>query len=215
MSTSGGMAIRFSHDDARPMGRATRGVKGISLVGDEEVVGMVVAEPDRTLLTVCEKGYGKRTPFGSGVTSGEDEESENSTSSSAQYRRQKRGGKGLRDIKTTERNGTVVDALAVRDSDEVLIITAKGKIQRIRAADISTIGRNTQGVRIMKLDADDTVSSCATIASEDIEADAVRAAEKAEADAEAKNDTVVSAEAQSDAETTPSDSPVAEDEDQS
>lgn len=180
MSTSGGMAIRFSHSDARPMGRATRGVKGISLIKGEEVVGMVVAESDRTLLTVCEKGYGKRTPFGPGIMGGEDEDGdgEGSTSSSAQYRRQKRGGKGLRDIKTTERNGQVVDALAVRDNDEVLIITAKGKIQRLKASDISTIGRNTQGVRIMKLDDGDTLSSCATIASEDIEEAAARAAEK-------------------------------------
>ncbi len=182
MSTSGGMAIRFSHSDARPMGRATRGVKGISLIKGEEVVGMVVASADRTLLTVCEKGYGKRTPFGPGVmggdSEGEDAEGEGSTSSSAQYRRQRRGGKGLRDIKTTERNGLVVDALAVRDNDEVLIITAKGKIQRLKASDISTIGRNTQGVRIMKLDDGDTLSSCATIASEDIEEAAARAAQK-------------------------------------
>lgn len=180
VSTSGGMAIRFNHSDARPMGRATRGVKGISLIKGEEVVGMVVAEADRTLLTVCEKGYGKRTPFGPGIMGGDEEggEAEGSTSSSAQYRRQKRGGKGLRDIKTTERNGLVVDAMAVRDNDEVLIITAKGKIQRLKASDISTIGRNTQGVRIMKLDDGDTLSSCATIASEDIEEAAARAAEK-------------------------------------
>ncbi|MCR9201915.1 MAG: DNA gyrase subunit A [Planctomycetaceae bacterium] len=167
ISTSGGMAIRFNHEDARPMGRATRGVKGITLMQDETVVGMVVALPDHTLLTVCEQGYGKRTPFGAG-TSGSDEEDSETTSSSAQYRRQKRGGKGLRDIKTTDRNGLVVDALAVQDDDEVLIVTSKGKIQRLRASDISTIGRNTQGVRIMKLDDSDSVASCAVIASEDL-----------------------------------------------
>lgn len=167
MSTSGGMAIRFNHDDARPMGRATRGVKGISLIEGENVVGMVVADPERTLLTVCEQGYGKRTTFGTGVTIGDDDEGEN-TNSSAQYRRQKRGGKGLRDIKTTERNGMVVHALSVKDDDDVLMVTAKGKIQRLKAADISVIGRNTQGVRIMKLGKGDTVSSCAVIASEDI-----------------------------------------------
>ena len=169
ISTSGGMAIRFNHEDARPMGRATRGVKGINLAEGTEVVGMVVAEIDRTLLTVCEKGYGKRTPFGSGVTAGSEDDESESSSSSASYRRQKRGGKGLRDIKTTDRNGSVVDAMAVADDDEVLIVTAKGKIQRLRAADISTIGRNTQGVRIMKLDDGDTIASCARIASEDIE----------------------------------------------
>lgn len=179
MSTSGGMAIRFSHEDARPMGRATRGVKGISLTGEEVVVGMVVADSNRTLLTVCELGYGKRTSFGSGVTSGDDDEADadSASSSTAQYRRQKRGGKGLRDIKTTNRNGQVVDALSVKDDDEVLFVTAKGKIQRLRAADISRIGRNTQGVRIMKLDAGDTIASCARIASEDIEEEAAKAEE--------------------------------------
>lgn len=169
VSTSGGMAIRFSHEDARPMGRATRGVKGISLSTDEDVIGMVVAETTRTLLTVCELGYGKRTPFGTGVTGSEAEDDAESTSSSAQYRRQKRGGKGLRDIKATSRNGKVVDALSVREDDEVLIVTTRGKIQRLRASDISCIGRNTQGVRIMKLDDGDTIASCARIASEDID----------------------------------------------
>ena len=177
MSTSGGMAIRFNHEDARKMGRATRGVKGISLVGDEVVVGMVVADMNRTLLTVCELGYGKRTSFGSGITSGDDEEAESSGSSTAQYRRQRRGGKGLRDIKTSDRNGRVVDALAVKEDDEVLFVTAKGKIQRLRAADISKIGRNTQGVRIMKLDAGDTIASCARIAGEDIAEEAAKAVE--------------------------------------
>ena len=185
ISTSGGMAIRFNHEDARQMGRATRGVKGITLTSGEEVVGMVVAESDRTLLTVCEKGYGKRTLFGSGVTSGGDEEEgEASSSSSASYRRQRRGGKGLRDIKTTDRNGKVVDAMAVSDDDQVLIVTSKGKIQRLKASDISTIGRNTQGVRIMKLDDGDTLSSCAVIASEDIEEAAAKAAEAEAAAAE-------------------------------
>lgn len=182
ISTSGGMAIRFSHEDARPMGRATRGVKGITLTGDEVVVGMVVAEPDRTLLTVCEKGYGKRTHFGPGVLAGPEDdevEGEGSSSSSAQYRRQRRGGKGLRDIKTTARNGNVVDAMSATDEDEVLIVTAKGKIQRLRAADISVIGRNTQGVRIMRLDEGDTIASCAMIASEDIEEAAASAEQSA------------------------------------
>lgn len=171
LGTSGGMSIRFSHEDARPMGRATRGVKGISLGPDEYVVGMVVAEADRTLLTVCEMGYGKRTPFGIGTAAGDDEEpdGDNGTSSSAQYRRQKRGGKGLRDIKTTSRNGKVVDVLSVIDDDEVLMITANGKIQRLKASDISTIGRNTQGVRIIRLDDGDSLVSCAVIASDVID----------------------------------------------
>lgn len=180
ISTSGGMSIRFNHEDARKMGRATRGVKGINLADDEKVVGMVVADPERTLLTVCEFGYGKRTAFGPGAmaaTDDNDSESDAGASSSAQYRRQRRGGKGLRDIKTTARNGKVVDAMSVKDDDEVLMVTAKGKIQRLRAADISTIGRNTQGVRIIRLDQGDTLASCAVIASDVIEEAAVAAVE--------------------------------------
>ncbi len=180
LSTSGGMAIRFSHDDARPMGRATRGVKGITLSRDEIVVGMVVAESDRTLLSICEHGYGKRTPFGPGELASEESDEEESTTSETesadasestpgsnmQYRRQRRGGKGLRDIKTTQRNGRVVDVLSVASDDDVLMVTARGKIQRIRAADINTIGRNTQGVRIIRLDENDTLVSCAVIPSD-------------------------------------------------
>ena len=167
ISTSGGISIRFAHEDARPMGRATRGVKGITLGRGEYVVGMVVADASRTLLTVCELGYGKRTPFGLGLTGGDNEESE-AGSSSMQYRRQKRGGKGLRDIKTTSRNGKVVDVLSVTDDDEVLMITARGNIQRVRASDISTIGRNTQGVRVIRLHEGDSLVACAVIASDEL-----------------------------------------------
>ena len=179
LSTSGGMSIRFGHEDARPMGRATRGVKGISLGPDEYVVGMVVTQPDRTLLTVCEKGYGKRTPFGPGTTTRQedDADADTGTSSSAQYRRQKRGGKGLRDIKTTSRNGKVVDVLSVMDDDEVLMITAKGNIQRLKASDISTIGRNTQGVRVIRLAKGDSLVSCAVIAGDVLDPDAEVAAD--------------------------------------
>ncbi|MEZ6032235.1 MAG: DNA gyrase subunit A [Planctomycetaceae bacterium] len=210
LSTSGGMAIRFNHEDARPMGRATRGVKGIKLKKDEIVVGMVVADPDRTLLSICEFGYGKRTPFGPGeLDSSEDipddgvvdddeataeidaasddaaesseEEGDASISSNNQYRRQRRGGKGVRDIKTTTRNGKVVDVLSVIDSDEVLMVTSRGKIQRIRASDINTIGRNTQGVRIIRLDEGDTLVSCAVIPGDVIDEEAARAAKTAAA----------------------------------
>ncbi len=204
LSTSGGMAIRFHHEDARPMGRATRGVKGINLSKGETVVGMVVADPERTLLSICEFGYGKRTPFGpadtgsdevgpeeTGVTEGdvsaaeavvpegaEDAEGdgESNPGSNMKYRRQRRGGKGLRDIKTTARNGRVVDVLSVCDQDEVLMVTSRGKIQRVRAADISTIGRNTQGVRIIRLDENDTLVSCAVIAGDVIDEETARAA---------------------------------------
>jgi DNA gyrase subunit A len=178
LATRDGMSIRFSAEDARAMGRATRGVKGIKLVGEDVVVGMVVTEEEGTLLTVCENGYGKRSPFGPGDVSEEpdtDEEPEAGSEEAAadeevakysgnmRYRRQNRGGKGLRDIKTTKRNGKVIDILAVADDDEVLMVTGGGKIQRVRASDISQVGRNTQGVRIIRLDEDDTLVSIARI----------------------------------------------------
>jgi DNA gyrase subunit A len=196
LATRNGMSIRFSHHDARPMGRPAHGVRGISLSEGDAVAGMVMADPALTLLTVCEKGYGKRTPFGSAVAdeseeaaleaevppeaeaeeepaepsaaaveSPEPEEGEEAAaySGNQRYRRQRRGGKGLRDIRTTDRNGKVVDIVSVADDDEVIMITARGKIQRVRASDISQIGRNTQGVRIIRLDEGDTLVSLARI----------------------------------------------------
>ena len=187
LSTSTGMTIRFSESDARPMGRNTMGVKGISLSAGDTVVGMVVADESMTLLTVCEHGYGKRTPFGAaeletgteddtsetaGETAGDDDEaSASSNSSGMRYRRQRRGGKGLRDIKTTDRNGPVIGILAVQDGDDILMMSATGKIQRIRAVDINVIGRNTQGVRVMRLDEDDKLVSVARIPAEVAEDD--------------------------------------------
>ena len=203
LATTNGMAIRFSQRDARSMGRNTRGVRGITLTGDDRVVGMVVADPEMYLLTACTKGYGKRTPFGSGESAEVDSnesaigadamipddgfknDSETVTEpamgeigghkengveaavrSNAQYRRQRRGGKGLHDIKTTVRNGEVVDIVAVSEDDEILMVTAVGKIQRIRAGEISQIGRNTQGVRIIRLDENDALVSMARIPNE-------------------------------------------------
>ena len=166
LCTTDGMAIRFSESDARPMGRNTSGVKGITLSAGDEVVGMRVADPSATLLTVCEHGYGKRTPFGPNVGDATEEED---ASSSARYRTQKRGGKGLRDIKTTERNGKVIGISSVNDEDELLLMTAKGKIQRIKCAEISTIGRNTQGVRIMRLKDDDTLATIVRVPRDELE----------------------------------------------
>ncbi len=187
LATSGGMAIRFDQADARSMGRNTSGVKGIKLSKGQTVVGMVVTDPEATLLTACQKGYGKRTPFGANdpltgtrVESDEttetevvdvappDEPAEDDESSSARYRTQRRGGKGIRDIKTTDRNGPVVNIVSVRDDDELLMISAGGKIQRIAARDVSVIGRNTQGVRIMSLDDDDTLAAVVRVPPEDL-----------------------------------------------
>jgi len=162
LATAAGMAIRFDQAQARPMGRNSSGVKGIRLVGDDRVVGMVVADPSATLLTVCEGGYGKRTPFGPGnVDESETAETgeEESSASSQRYRPQRRGGKGLRDIKTTPRNGPVISVVSVREDDELFMITIRGKIQRIAVRGISVISRNTQGVRIMNLDEDDRLTA--------------------------------------------------------
>ena len=142
------------------MGRNTSGVKGIALSKDDYLVGMVVAKPDETMLTVCQNGYGKRTPMGPNATNGEEDGNgeADDISSAARYRTQKRGGKGLRDIKTTARNGPVIDIVRVDDDDEIIMMTARGKLQRIRSSDISVIGRNTQGVRIMSLDEGDSLA---------------------------------------------------------
>ncbi len=178
LATASGMAIRFDESDARPMGRNSSGVKGVALTGDDELVGMVVAYPEATLLTATENGYGKRTPFGPNATNGEDEANgEDETSSSARYRTQNRGGKGVRDIKTTDRNGKVVGIIRADDTDELLMMTARGKLQRIRAADVSTIGRNTQGVRIMSLDDGDTLTAVVRVPKEEDDAAAEPAAE--------------------------------------
>ncbi|WP_407652691.1 DNA gyrase subunit A [Aporhodopirellula aestuarii] len=182
--TADGMAIRFRESDSRPMGRNTSGVKGITLVGDDRLVGMVVTDPEATLLTVCKNGYGKRTPFGPNAADAPEIDDENAaegatenaaegddessaTSGSARYRTQKRGGKGLRDIKTSARNGKVIGIARVTDEDELFLMTAKGKLQRISAADINVIGRNTQGVRIMSVDKDDELIAVVRVPAEE------------------------------------------------
>lgn len=184
LSTKNGMAIRFSESDSRPMGRNTSGVKGISLTDGDEVVGMVVADPAATLLTACEKGYGKRTYFGpNSADAGADGDD---ASSSSRYRTQKRGGKGLRDIKTTDRNGGVIGIKQVNDDDELLLMTSRGKIQRIKCADVSIIGRNTQGVRIMGLDDDDTLAVIARVPRDELGDDDEETVESGDSD---KNNT--------------------------
>ena len=122
-----------------------------------------MADPTATLLTACEKGYGKRTAFGPNSDENAADTDEDSVSSGSRYRTQNRGGKGLRDIKTTKRNGKVIGIKSVNDEDELLLMTSRGKIQRIKCVDISTIGRNTQGVRIMGLDDDDSLAVIARV----------------------------------------------------
>jgi DNA gyrase subunit A len=189
LSTRQGMAIRFDEAQARAMGRNTRGVRGIALQGDDEVVGMVVADPQGYLLTVCEKGYGKRTPFGANLAGVEPPEAEAEEpveepaaeapeSAGAEgevvrergqmrYRKQKRGGKGLHDIRTGERNGLVVGTLSVRDGDDIMLMTTQGMVNRTHVDEIRVVGRNTLGVRIMNLNDGDRIASIAKVAKEE------------------------------------------------
>ncbi|QDS96855.1 DNA gyrase subunit A [Adhaeretor mobilis] len=168
LSTADGMAIRFRASDARSMGRNSSGVKGINLSKGDTLAGMVVADPEATLLTATEKGFGKRTYFGPNAE-GEDERKDTSDeiSSGNSYRTQNRGGKGLRDIKTTDRNGSVVGICRVDETDELLMMTARGKIQRVKVSDFNVIGRNTQGVNLMTLGDDDSLAAIVRVPKEE------------------------------------------------
>jgi DNA gyrase subunit A len=141
IGTREGMTIRFAESDARSMGRSARGVNGIELEGNDQVAGLVAAEADdpRDLLTVTKNGYGKRTPL-------------------SEYRQQTRYGKGLIDIKTDERNGPVCSINAVSSGDGLVIMTESGQIMRTEVDEVSTVGRNTKGVVVMRLDDTDRVA---------------------------------------------------------
>ncbi|WP_136715461.1 DNA gyrase subunit A [Halorientalis salina] len=150
IATEDGMVIRFDEDEARQMGRTARGVGAIKLQDGDAVAGLVATSDDdeRALLTVTENGYGKRTKL-------------------SEYRRQSRYGKGLIDIKTEGRNGPVTSVKAVTDADQLIIMSELGQIMRIRASEISTFGRNTMGVTIMELDANDGVASVTVVPAAD------------------------------------------------
>ncbi len=155
LATANGMAIRFNENDARVMGRAAAGVKGIDLANSDEVVGLVRAEGDTDLLTVTVNGYGKRTPLQEYLVQAEDG-----------ARPQSRGGKGRIDIKTAGRNGRVVTVRRVTDDDSLMFISSGGMMIRTSAAEVSRLGRNTQGVRVVKLKSDDRLIDCATTPAE-------------------------------------------------
>jgi DNA gyrase subunit A len=142
IGTRDGMAIRFNEEDVRPMGRSAYGVRGISLRDDDEVVAMEVVVAAGTMLTVAQNGYGKRT--------GLDE-----------YRLQSRGGVGIINIQTSDRNGKVAGIAYVNDDDEVMLISQQGMILRMKAGGIRTIGRATQGVRLIEMEEGDAVVSVA------------------------------------------------------
>jgi DNA gyrase subunit A len=147
LATREGMAIHFNEEDVRPMGRAAYGVKGIELESGDQVVALEVAA-EGTVLTVTGNGYGKKTDL-------------------AEYRLQTRGGKGLINIKTEGRNGSVVGVKLLRSEEEVMLITEKGMIIRLDTSELSTIGRNTQGVRMIQLEEGDHLVSVARLAERD------------------------------------------------
>jgi DNA gyrase subunit A len=147
LATRQGTAIRFSEEEVRPLGRVAAGVKGIEPEPDDQVIAAEVVREGASILTVTERGYGKQTPL-------------------EEYRLQGRGGKGIIDIKTGGRNGLVVGMTQVREGDDILIVTTKGKLIRFPAQDVSSQGRNTWGVRVIDLDADDRVGSLARVETE-------------------------------------------------
>lgn len=152
LATKSGLSIRFSEEDIRSMGRGAGGVRGIRLEEGDQVVGLEVVDSKLTdkvtLLTVCEFGYGKRTAL-------------------AEYRDQSRGGKGIITIKASDRNGPVVGIRLVKDEDDVMIMTEKGVAIRLPCKDLSVISRNTQGVRMVRLDDGDKVAAIASVVSEE------------------------------------------------
>ena len=130
--SNSGKVIRFDEDDVRPMGRLARGVRGMRLSKGQKVIALGVMQPEGQILTATENGFGKRTIL-------------------EEYRRTGRGGSGVISIQVTERNGNVVGAIQITDAEEVMLITDHGTLVRIRASEVSSIARNTQGVRLIRL----------------------------------------------------------------
>ncbi|NIQ37752.1 MAG: DNA gyrase subunit A [Proteobacteria bacterium] len=149
LATRSGKSIRFPESGIRPMGRNARGVRGILISEGDHVVGMEVVEDDKNILVVTEKGYGKRT-------------------SASAYRKQGRGGKGLITVRVTERNGPIVAVRQVSEDDDLMIVTNQGKIIRIRVSDIPSVGRITQGVKLIGIEGDERVVAAAPLAEKDI-----------------------------------------------
>ena len=153
MASRAGKSIQFNVSEVSPTGRATMGVRGLRLSHEDKCVGMeVIHDPDLTILTVTKNGYGKRTPIDD-------------------YRLQGRGGKGVITIKANRRNGPVVGVRQVTDSDELVMIANSGKIIRTSVSDVSIIGRNTQGVRLMSMADDEYVAGIALLAEEEDDED--------------------------------------------
>jgi len=151
IATKKGIAIRFKEQDVRAIGRAGQGVRGITLEKDDEVIGMEVFSPEDVFVSVAENGYGKRTEVG-------------------KYRLQKRGGKGVINMQTSERNGNVI-FIGKANEGQIMLITEHGITIRSKVDKISVIGRNTQGVRLVRLEEGDKVASVATVVGEEAEED--------------------------------------------
>jgi DNA gyrase subunit A len=145
MGTAQGMSIRYSEQDVRSMGRSATGVKGIALDDDDTVIDMDVIVPDKDILIVTSKGYGKRTPV-------------------ADYRIQNRGGKGIKTLNVTDKNGPIVSLKVVENDEDLMIMTASGTMIRTSMEGISTMGRNTQGVKLINTREDDTVATVTRVA---------------------------------------------------
>ncbi len=150
LATKEGSANRFNEQDVRSMGRAAGGVRGIRLDAEDEVIGMLAAEEGMNILTLTEKGYGKRTPV-------------------SEYRLCNRGGKGVTNIKITDKNGPVKAVMLVDGKEEIMLVSKQGNGIRVKCSDISVIGRATQGVRIMRLEENDSLAAAAKIVVEDEE----------------------------------------------
>jgi DNA gyrase subunit A len=150
LATRAGKSIRFKEADARAMGRTAGGVRGITLGSDDEVVGMEILSGDAQILTTTENGFGKRTPLDD-------------------YRAQRRGGQGIINIRANARNGPVIGIAQVIDDDDVMLITDGGKVLRCPVDGISSMGRATQGVRVMNLDSGEKLVSIARVADDDVE----------------------------------------------
>jgi DNA gyrase subunit A len=144
------MSLHFSESELRDQGRATRGVIGIRLEETDKLESLEIVDPKATFFVCTENGYGKRTSF-------------------EEYRDQHRGGKGIFSMRASERNGVVVGAHAVMENDALMLITAKGKMIRMKVSDIRVISRVTQGVRLIALDEGDTLVSATTVEPEDAE----------------------------------------------
>jgi DNA gyrase subunit A len=164
--TRNGMSIRFSEEDVRSMGRPASGVRGITLETDDSVVALAVVVRDATLLVAGENGIGKRTPFDMTGEGGQVE---------PVYRLQSRGGKGIITMKANEKTGGVVGALTVSDAEEIMLITTGGQMVRISVRDIREAGRNTQGVKLINLEAGDKLQAIAPVISEQQEEAAITA----------------------------------------